>query len=308
MKQGICFLAVLCILITGGFGAAAQEKQIGLVAMLQGSNVRSEASADAAVIGKAEAGVYYGCFEAAEGWYRIKLSGGDMGYVSAKRCTFYNTVPAVEKDALPLLGGDTALQPGDLVTFGAYEQDNDRTNGYESIQWIVLARDDEAGRLLLLSRFALDRQHYHTSNSNATWEQSGLRKWLNGEFLQKAFTEEERKAILVSEVAAHKNTIANVTAGKDTKDQVFLLSMDEVDQYLTREDALCMPTAYAIARNAYYDMETGGCWWWLRTPGHNRMHTAYVNWLGEASAKGYGVISNKGAVRPALWVTYPAAE
>lgn len=32
------------------------------------------------------------------------------------------------------------------------------------------------------------------------------------------------------------------------------------------------------------------------------MHTAYVNREGDISSKGYGVISNKGAVRPVIRV------
>ena len=41
-------------------------------------------------------------------------------------------------------------------------------------------------------------------------------------------------------------------------------------------------------------------WWWLRSNGKDRMHAAYVNENGEISTHGYGVISNRGAVRPVI--------
>ena len=37
--------------------------------------------------------------------------------------------------------------PGDIVTFGAYEQDNDASNGKEPIEWIVL---EELERYLII--------------------------------------------------------------------------------------------------------------------------------------------------------------
>ena len=45
-------------------------------------------------------------------------------------------------------------ETGDSIFLGAYEQDNDPANGKEPIEWIVLA--EKEGRLLLLSRYALD--------------------------------------------------------------------------------------------------------------------------------------------------------
>jgi len=301
-KYAKAFLAALLITLLALQGTSlAEPVQVGLVKMNQGSNVRSLPDTNSAQVGKADAGYYYGCFSAEDGWYLIQLANGDMGYVSAKRCTFYNTTPAVPQQSF-LLREDAQqhFMPGDLVLFGTYEQDNNTANGPEPIEWIVLERDEEAHQLLLISRFALDRQHFHTTNSNATWETCGLRKWLNNDFFHAAFSPEEQALIPLSLVSADRNEEKNVSAGKNTYDHVFLLSISEAERYMTKETLLCMPTAYTIVHNGYYDENTGGCWWWLRTPGHNRMHTAYGNWKGEISSKGYGVISNKGAVRPVI--------
>ena len=299
LRKALCFL--LCMMLCTACASAEQERQVGVVLVERGGNVRAEADAESAIVGRASANTYYGCYANENGWYRIKLTDGVMGYISHKRGTFFTTVAPDSKPAYPLAEeAQRHFVPGDVVLFGAYEQDNDPDTTAEPIEWIVLDRDDEKGQLLLVTRYAVERQHYHTTNSNATWETSGLRVWLNDTFLQTAFTADEQELIALSPVTADQNSSFRTTSGSDTTDRVFLLSMAEAESYMTPEMRLCIPTAYVIVRNGYSDPQTGGCWWWLRTPGHNRMHSAYVNWKGEISGKGYGVIANKGAVRPAL--------
>lgn len=307
IKGLICLIAALLAL--GMLTAGAEMRQIGVVHMDYATNVRAEANSDAALAGKASAGAYYGCFGEEDGWYCIKLDDDTYGYVSEKRCTFYSTVAPVQHEAFPLeADAEKHFTAGDVVLFGTYEQDNDPDTAAEPIEWFVLDRNEETNQLLLVSRYAIERQHYHTTNTNATWETSGLRKWLNNTFINTAFSGEEQKLLVLADVTADQNPKEKTTSGADTQDKVFLLSMTEVEEYLTEEMRLCIPTAYVIVRNGYSDPQTSCCWWWLRTPGHNRMHTAYVNWRGEISGKGYGVISNKGAVRPAILIDLDGAE
>ena len=75
---------------------------------------------------------------------------------------------------------------GDYVVFGAYEQDREVLNGKEDIEWLVLEKEE--GRILVLSKYALDAQQYHTSKEDVTWETSTLRQWLNEDFLNLAFS------------------------------------------------------------------------------------------------------------------------
>ena len=51
------------------------------------------------------------------------------------------------------------LNIGDIVTFGTYEQDNDSSNGQESIEWQVVDISD--GKALLVSRYVLDNIEYN---------------------------------------------------------------------------------------------------------------------------------------------------
>lgn len=61
---------------------------------------------------------------------------------------------------------NTVVQ-GDVITFGAYEQDNNHSNGTEPLEWIVLDRQDD--KVLLLSRYVIDCQQYHEEWCDITW-------------------------------------------------------------------------------------------------------------------------------------------
>ncbi len=202
------------------------------------------------------------------------------------------------------------LKVGDTYTFGAYEQDNNKKNGKEAIEWIVLDKDGLS--LLLVSKQALDCQPYNNSDTDVTWESCSLRKWLNDTFLNEAFTSAEQKKIQDTEVSADKNPEYLVNPGKDTTDKVFLLSIPEAEQYFSTDEARkCVPTAYAIAQGAYTsNSDTSGgkatCRWWLRSPGHDQDLAAFGAGDGSVYCRGDLVYSDfVGFVvcdRPALWI------
>lgn len=196
---------------------------------------------------------------------------------------------------------------GDTITFGAYEQDNNTSNGKEAIEWTVLDKDGMS--LLLISKQALDCQQYNTSYTDVTWESCSLRKWMNGTFLNKAFNAEEQAQIQNTTVSADKNPEYNTNPGNATTDKVFLLSINEVEKYFNSDEARkCAPTAYAKAQGAYtsdiYKTASGAatCWWWLRSPGYNQNSAADVYNDGSVDFGGYIVNYGTDAVRPALWI------
>lgn len=196
---------------------------------------------------------------------------------------------------------------GDTITFGAYEQDNNTSNGKEAIEWTVLDKDGMS--LLLISKQALDCQQYNTSYTDVTWESCSLRKWMNGTFLNKAFNAEEQAQIQNTTVSADKNPEYNTNPGNATTDKVFLLSINEVEKYFNSDEARkCAPTAYAKAQGAYtsdiYKTASGAatCWWWLRSPGLTQLSAATVSYVGSVYYSGYNVHYDTGAVRPALWI------
>lgn len=211
---------------------------------------------------------------------------------------------------------------GDYVLFGAYEQDNNTSNGKEDIEWLVLDKKD--GKVLVISKYALEMQAYHDDDyaktPNITWETCSLREWLNDSFLNAAFSDAEKAMIPTVTVSADKNPDYSTKPGNATQDKVFLLSATEVNKYFSSDSARqCKATAYAETQGTYLEMVNmydeygksfnGKCWWWLRSPGDNEYGAECVNDDGGVSghpADGFGnIVGNYYiyiGVRPALWI------
>ena len=193
-----------------------------------------------------------------------------------------------------------AIEVGDTVVFGSYEQDGNTVNGAETIEWVALAK--EGDKTLLVSRYALDCQPYNTSHTPMTWEDCTLRSWLNESFLSAAFTEDEQALIDDTRVTNADNGKYGTLGGNPTADKVFLLSIDEVEAYFSSDvNRLCTATAYAKDQGSETG-SNGGCYWWLRSPGYDSGYAAYVYSDGSVDAHGCSVGRDDNAVRPALWV------
>ena len=139
-----------------------------------------------------------------------------------------------------------ALKQGDIIEFGSYEQDNIIGNGPEPIEWQVL--DVDGNEAFLVSVHSLDAMKFNeTMKSSAKktlkWAESDIRSWLNGEFIDKAFSEEE------------KNCLAMVENEEGVMDQAFLPSWEEIEKFFpTAEVQFSMPTEYAFVKQGDRDM------------------------------------------------------
>lgn len=210
------------------------------------------------------------------------------------------------------------LQLDDTFYLGSYEQDNDLGNGMETIAWLVLARDGDY--ILAISQYALDCIPYHTTDDGITWKTSYVRKWLNESFYNTAFSTDEKAQILTSQITTERNPrYTDVFPGSNTEDKIFLLSIKEIEMYLTprqenneenqhytnrrREARLCEPTPYAVAQGAYVRKDTNGSWWWLRNPGEVGNNASCILSYGDILYAGESVNSGRGTVRPAMWIS-----
>ena len=189
---------------------------------------------------------------------------------------------------------------GDYVVFGAYEQDNNTSNGKEDVEWLVLEIKD--GKALVISKYVLFWKQYNRSYTDVTWETCTLRKWLNSDFLGAAFSADEKAMIPTVTVPADKNPEYSTNSGNTTQDQVFLLSITEANKYFSSDSARqCEPTDYA-ANGAYVNSFNGNCHWWLRSSGYYQNYAAYVSYDGNVIGSGLDVDVVDFAVRPAMWI------
>lgn len=185
---------------------------------------------------------------------------------------------------------------GDTITFGRYVQDNDLKRP-EEIEWIVLAK--EGNKILIISKYGLDRQPYNSTQKNIVWKNCTLRNWLNNDFLDSAFGDEEKSIIQLTDVSADKNPEYDTQQGEDTQDKVFLLSSLEAKRYFASVSAMqCDSTDYAERiKNSYSDYG-----WWLRTSGCQSDAATAVTSYGVYNW-GWQVQCEYCDVRPAMWIS-----
>ncbi len=185
---------------------------------------------------------------------------------------------------------------GETVLFGSYLQHSDRL--VSPIEWIVLKK--ESDKALLLSKNALACREYHSESQAVTWESCSLRTWLNNDFFKEAFNGTEQNQIIKTIITANENPkYKNVYPGGATNDKVFLLSINETQQYLINaEQRKCTATNYAKSHGS----TKGDRFWWLRSPGFDLHHAADVLTSGSVYYSGDSINGNYGIVRPAIWV------
>ena len=190
------------------------------------------------------------------------------------------------------------LKEGDTIKFGSYPQTAD--GAVQPIDWLVL--EVKEGKALLLSKYGLDAKPFNIKRKSITWEECSLRKWLNEDFYNKAFTAEQQMQIAETKVKAEKNPEYSTNQGNDTVDRVFLLNIQEAYKYFqTSEARKTPPTEYAVRQGAYRS-DSGLCWWWLRSSGNNSNDAATVFPDGVVRGDGRNVNFDSRAVRPALWL------
>ena len=177
---------------------------------------------------------------------------------------------------------DITIEEVDSVTFGL-----DKNS--EPLEWIVLEKSNN--KALLLSKYLLTSHSYNDEYVDITWENCTMRKWLNSEYINTIFSKKEQGSILTTDVINNDN-VFGTKGGNNTKDKLFLLSIDEVNKYFNNDNQ----------RVATYK---GGSsdFWWLRSPGPWQYNAANVYDHGNLTEYGYNV-DNACGVRPALWVSY----
>jgi len=195
----------------------------------------------------------------------------------------------------------TLYEVGDTFFMGVCEQDNNRNNGFEPIEWLVLDKFED--RLFVISLYCLESDSYYNppgvKYKYTTYEECDVRAFLNTEFYTCAFTDLERSMIALTHNRNDDNPDYGIEGGNDTEDYVFLISHDECMYYFpTKDSRRASPTRYCTASGA--DVSGKWCFWWLRTPGKFRCNAEYVFHSGRIYTYGSDVGHAQVAFRPAM--------
>ena len=167
---------------------------------------------------------------------------------------------------------------------------------YEPIKWRVL--QSENGEAFLLSDVILDKQAYNENDEYITWKESSLRAWLNDKFMNRAFSDEEKEKINITEVVNKDNPVFGTKGGKNTSDKIFLLSLAEVSRKKGGKKYGLLDDEMKACENSDFSKKVS--WWWLRSPGDDRYCAAVVNSDGWVYGDGSRVNGSDDGVRPAL--------
>lgn len=186
------------------------------------------------------------------------------------------TTVIIPKNITPY--GLSVAEIGNVVKFGLYEQDNNSDNGKEDIEWLVLAKENN--KLLLISKYGLERMPFNNTRSEFNWETSTIKEWLNTDFLSNSFSAEQQNNIL----------------------KVFLLNESEVKQYFsTDDDRKCKPTEYCNRKVGFNS-------WWVNSMGSWETSAVDVSGDGKINngnlpdRNGNYIDNDNAMVRPAMWI------
>ena len=181
-----------------------------------------------------------------------------------------------------------ACEAGDVIIFGAYEQDNNFDNGAESIEWIVLER--EGNKALVISKYCLEQMPFNNTLAPVTWENCTVRKWLNNDFFNTAFSADEKTSIHISNIS-YPDDVDHEEPARTTTDRIFLLSENEALIYFDSDsDRAARTTEYVGALH---------CYWILRTNG-SFSNVAHVDTSGHVGY--YENVDREWYIRPAMWI------
>lgn len=195
---------------------------------------------------------------------------------------------------------------GSIISFGSYN-------------WSVL--DIQNNAALVITEEIIEQRAYHDAYKDITWADCSLRKYLNGEFYDK-FTAADKSRIIPVLNKNPDNQWYGSKGGAESRDSIFLLSLEEVCQYFgdsssklqnrgknqrywfERKDENNSKRIARLGVNKEWHW-----WWWLRSPGRVNVKAVYIHGDGNIGIQGNNILKGNisdgkctGGVRPALWL------
>lgn len=213
--------------------------------------------------------------------------------VAANETNVELTIKAASKTSPELFAEKTVKTGKTYTDIDTITPGSDETVNIDGIQWYVLAKEDN--RALIWSKGSVESRHFDQSTN--VWKGCELRTYLNGEWLN--------STTLLKEKAVQTDITTRVQGTDDfntTQDKVFLLS--EADLFGTYSNGQSSPDARDYTYNSQVlvpniEMVISNNAFWLRSP-YSSTHVMMVSGSGSLARS---LPSDRGQVRPAMWVT-----
>lgn len=201
------------------------------------------------------------------------------------------------------------IKIGSLLSFGGYN-------------WRVL--DIQNNAALIITEEIIEQRPYHDAYKDITWADCALRKYLNGEFYDKFNAADKSKIIPVINKNPDNQWYGS-RGGEDTRDYIFLLSIEESVCKYFGDSSKNLENRSAKQRYWFQRKDKNNnkrrstfdgyvWWWWLRSSGRDNRRAVYIHGDGNIGIQGNGTFryssntihpstrDNSGGVRPALWL------
>ena len=216
----------------------------------------------------------------------------------------------------------TAYRPTEIAKGSSVGNSLQDDNGYslntvywfkhEPVSWTVI--DTDGNKALLFCDMIVDAQPYGADSKN-NYANSTVRAWLNGAFLNTAFSEVQKQYIQITTVdngrgAADYRT-ENPYLGENTNDKIFLISKAEVKKaaYGFTSDSVRVKkvTDYAKSQGAFANGNNED-WWWLRTPSYSPSISTKNDLAHNIKVAGSiwstNVAATSGGIVPMMWIDF----
>ena len=176
------------------------------------------------------------------------------------------------------------------VHFGRYPQTKEGEE--QPILWRVLESTD--GVVYLLSESILDVAMLHSvAFGYPGWAEADVNLWLQKDFIQKAFTEEEQAALKETELGR-----ASLPSSDDLKNKAY--------GFATNQSRRALGTPWADSQGLFFYRHKGHSPYWTRTPS-DRPH-AHRSIKLEGNLGYLGVTNRDMGIRPVIWLVAAQVE
>ena len=137
-----------------------------------------------------------------------------------------------------------------------------------------------------------------------------MRAFLNDEFYQNAFNDDEQQQILDTLVVTPENPVYHNFCSEDTLDKVYLMDHYEVMRFFDISEpvetvypqAAAQATPYTMTKDVWLENpDSTHCWMWLRSNGSSSSNGGEIGSYGYLSFNG-GWVGQIRALRPLIQI------